>query len=214
MPDRPRDPRICFLGDSYTAAVGDPSALGWVGRVVAAAHAAGHTLTAYPLGVRGETSAQVADRIDTELRPRLVPGADNRAVLAVGVNDTVATDDGPRLSAAQSEDALRRAVATARRRTADGGVLVVGPPAVDDDAQNDRLRALDDRFARTCHALGVPYVATFAATVGHTVWRHEVAAGDSYHPGAAGYAAFAEVVEPAFLAWVDPAAGGAPAACG
>ena len=36
--------------------------LGWVGRVVAASFAAGTPVTAYNLGVRGETSVQVASR--------------------------------------------------------------------------------------------------------------------------------------------------------
>lgn len=214
MPAPPRDLRICFVGDSYVAGVGDPSALGWVGRVVAAADAAGHPVTAYNLGVRGDTSAQVADRLDAELRPRLVRGTDARAVLACGVNDTVATADGIRLPATVSVDALRRAVTTARCRTGDGGVLVVGPPAVGDEAQNRRLRALDARFSRTCDELGVAYVATFAATVGHDVWRHEVAIGDSYHPGALGYAALAAVVAPSFLAWVSSTGDRAAPACG
>ena len=56
------DLRVVFVGDSFVAGVGDPEGRGWVGRVVAAAHAAGLPLTAYNLGVRRETSADVLAR--------------------------------------------------------------------------------------------------------------------------------------------------------
>jgi hypothetical protein len=38
---------VLFFGDSHTVGVGDPSGLGWVGRVVAASHAAGTPLVSH-----------------------------------------------------------------------------------------------------------------------------------------------------------------------
>lgn len=60
MHDRDRDVRACFVGDSYVAGTGDPAALGWVGRVAAAAIASGVRLSAYNLGIRGDTASMVA----------------------------------------------------------------------------------------------------------------------------------------------------------
>jgi acyl-CoA thioesterase-1 len=54
--------RICFFGDSFVNGTGDDDALGWVGRAVASARHAGRDVTAYNLGVRGDTSADVAAR--------------------------------------------------------------------------------------------------------------------------------------------------------
>jgi acyl-CoA thioesterase-1 len=65
------DRRVLFFGDSLVAGVSDPMGLGWVGRVVAASFAAGTPLTAYNLGVRAETSVQLASRWRQETGPRL-----------------------------------------------------------------------------------------------------------------------------------------------
>jgi hypothetical protein len=56
------DQRLLFFGDSLVAGVGDPTGAGWVGRVVAASFTSGLGLTAYNLGIRGETSEQIASR--------------------------------------------------------------------------------------------------------------------------------------------------------
>jgi lysophospholipase L1-like esterase len=50
------DVRVCFLGDSFVAGVGDPHCLGWAGRLAALSHARGLLLTVYNLGVRRDTT--------------------------------------------------------------------------------------------------------------------------------------------------------------
>jgi len=69
------DQRVLFFGDSHAAGIGDPEGKGWVGRVVAESFRLGHPLMAYNLGVRGETSEQVAARWHAEALPRLAPAA-------------------------------------------------------------------------------------------------------------------------------------------
>lgn len=81
-------------------------------------------------------------------------------------------------------------------------VLVVGPPAVADDAQNQRIAVLDDHFARVCAEHGVPYVPVAAVLAADPVWTAEVAAGDGAHPGAAGYALLADLVRPHWQRWL------------
>jgi lysophospholipase L1-like esterase len=44
---------VLFFGDSHTVGVGDPSGLGWVGRVVAATHAEGIPLVPYTSAFEG-----------------------------------------------------------------------------------------------------------------------------------------------------------------
>jgi acyl-CoA thioesterase-1 len=193
-----RDVRVCFAGDSLVAGTGDESARGWVGRVVAAAIASGLDLTAYNLGVRGATSVQVARRLAIEARPRLTAGDDARIVLSFGVNDTLVEDGRQREPTARTLEALR----TMRDRSAPVPILLVGPPAVDDDEQNDRIRLLDSALEQEAAVLGVPYVAAFPATVSSPVWRHPVRAGDGFHPDAAGYAHLAAVLAPPIVAWL------------
>jgi lysophospholipase L1-like esterase len=124
------DRRVLFFGDSIVAGIGDPSGRGWVGRVVAASWAAGLALTAYPLGVRRQTSVEVARRWRDEARPRLICGADCRVVFAVGVNDTTIEDGTERVAPERSEATLARMLDEAAARGLPA--FVVGPAPVCD----------------------------------------------------------------------------------
>ena len=79
---------MLFFGDSLVASIGDPTGVGWVGRAVAASFGAGLPITAYNLGIRAETSLQIASRWRAEARSRLLPGVDSRIALSFGANDT------------------------------------------------------------------------------------------------------------------------------
>ena len=61
---------MVFIGASMTAGYGDPKGLGWVGRVVARTQHPDLDLTAYNLGVRGNTSGDVVARWGAECHPR------------------------------------------------------------------------------------------------------------------------------------------------
>ena len=67
----PRDIGLCFVGDGFVAGYGDPKALGWVSRVVGRSPVADADLTAYNLGVRGQSSADVMARWRTECTARI-----------------------------------------------------------------------------------------------------------------------------------------------
>ncbi|MBD7950744.1 G-D-S-L family lipolytic protein [Oerskovia sp. Sa4CUA1] len=193
------DVRTCFVGDSFVAGTGDPTALGWVGRVTAVAIARGHRLTAYNLGVRGDTSQDVGDRLAREVAPRLPSGACSGVVLSFGVNDTVLVNGRVRVTSAATVEALDRSYQAAGAAE----VLLVGPPAVGDDAQNQRLLSTSEALREAAGRRGAPFVDTFSGTVQSEVWRREVRDGDGYHPGAAGYEVLAGIVVGPFLAWLD-----------
>lgn len=201
------DQRILFFGDSLVAGVGDPEGRGWVGRVAAEAASAGWPVTAYNLGVRGETSVQVAARWWREAEPRLAGGADCRAVFSFGVNDTATAADRGQVRESESVSALGSIL----DRAAAGGVpaLVVGPPCVTDAAQNAAILSLDARFAELCHARGVPYVAVARALLETDAWVSEAVIGDGAHPGSAGYDALARLVIAAgWSRWLGTVDGG------
>lgn len=197
MPDG--DVRVCFVGDSFVAGLGDSSGLGWVGRVTVAGLARGLPLTAYNLGVRRDTSVLVSERIGREVRPRLEPASDPRVVVSFGVNDTVLEEGAARVASADTVAALERsllAVAPAR-------MLLVGPPAVDDDAHNERLDALNGVLRTKSSRLGLAFVDSFSGTATDATWRQQVRAGDGYHPDAAGYRRLAELVGGPVLDWLS-----------
>lgn len=196
------DLRVCVVGDSFVAGVGDPEHLGWVGRVAARTHRAGRPLTSYALGVRGETSRDVADRWRAECTPRLPPGCDGRVVIAFGVNDTTIEEGAgqPRVSAPDSAGHLARMLHDVR----DAGwpALVVGPPPITDPAQNQRIAGLDATFSGVCADAGVGYVGVFTELSADPTWMRQVAEDDGAHPGADGYRRLAELVWTRWLPWL------------
>ncbi len=101
-----RDLRICFLGDSFVAGVGDPEHSGWVGRVAARTHRGGHAFTGYNVGVRGQTSVEVLARARDECAQRLPHGCDGRVVISFGTDDTAWEGSALRVAADASAAAL------------------------------------------------------------------------------------------------------------
>ena len=195
------DLRVCFVGDSFVAGVGDPEHRGWTGRIAARTHRSGQPLTAYVLGVRRQTSAQVAERWRAECAVRLPPFCDGRVVVAFGVNDATVENGLPRVPEAESAVHLEHLVGGAR----DAGwpVLVVGPPPIADAAQNERIGRLDAMFRSVCAAAATAYVPVFAALLDDPDWMREVRDGDGAHPAAPGYEALADLVWPFWNAWID-----------
>jgi acyl-CoA thioesterase I len=204
-----KDIRICFIGDSFVNGTGDDTALGWVGRVCAAARARGVGLTAYNLGIRRDTSLDVLARCEQEWSRRLPDEIDGRIVLSFGVNDTVVEDGGgtggadggsaggsrQRVTMAESCEAFRRIVEAAMATVGGAGrVLFVGPPPVVDDDHNVRIERLAAAFFTEAARRDVLHIDLFTPLVSDESYRREIAKGDGAHPTAAGYARIAEHV--------------------
>lgn len=192
-----QDLRLCFIGDSYVNGTSDPACLGWAGRLAVAARRKGYNLTYYNLGVRRETSTDIARRWRQEVQPRFPSGCTPFVVFSFGVNDTVLEDGQPRVAEARSIDNVREILSGAKQRYS---VVMIGPPPNADAEQNPRTRRLSLLCAETAQEEGVPFLSVFAPLAADAVWMREVAAGGGAHPGAAGYARLAALVE-AWPAW-------------
>jgi acyl-CoA thioesterase-1 len=192
--------RVCFVGDSYVAGLGDSTGLGWVGRLANETHRRGLPLTTYNLGVRRDTSTLIFERFAREVAPRLVHAEMPRIVVSFGVNDTALENGTTRVSREESVTALRGITA------ASGPVqlMLIGPPAVDDDAQNERISALSSVLQEESKRLGIPFLGCFESTVENVVWRREVREGDGFHPDAAGYEQLASIIQLPLLEWLTP----------
>ena len=199
--------RICFLGDSLTNGTGDTGYLGWTGRVCATAAERGHDITHYNLGIRRETSAEIARRWLAEATPRLVPGPhapapfDGRLVFAFGNNDAVIDAGARRMSVEETLAAATEMLTSAKRLYP---TLCIGPAPSADPEHTTRVLALSDALGPCCAAIGVPYLAVAKYLSETPAWMDGVRNGDGAHPPAAGYVAFAKLVEawPAWRAWL------------
>lgn len=182
-----RDVRICVVGDSYVTGFGDPKALGWTGRVLARTRTDETDLTLYDLGVRGDSSADVLSRWREETSRRWREGCENRLVVAMGTNDV----DGP-LTIARGRLNLANIVDAA---TAQGlSPFVVGPPPALDQDFNSRLEHVVAAQLDVCSRRSIPYVDCLHPLQHHEQWYSDLAAGDGFHPGAAGYGLLAWLV--------------------
>lgn len=179
-----RDVRVCVFGDSFVVGVGDPKALGWVGRVAARTPpSTGVALTVYPLGVRGQTTEEIVVRMPLESSPRFARGDEHGVVLALGVADAF-TDAPVARSVATVEFGLQSI--QVRR-------LVVGPPPVGTAETRDRIAELDTAYSSLCRRLDVPYISTYRPLAEHPPWAAQSFA-DGVHPAQSGYGMLAYVV--------------------
>ncbi|MCK9894961.1 GNAT family N-acetyltransferase [Frankia sp. AgB32] len=197
-----RDVRVCFVGDSFVAGTGDPTGLGWVGRLTARTRTRGLHLTAYNLGIGGNTSTQILARWRQECLPRLSGAPEPRLVLSFGVNDMTSDGHGVRVAPDRSVANLAALLTDARAILP---VLMVGPAPAGNPGRDARVAALDERYADVCAAHGVPYVPVFAALRAQPSWQHEIAAGDGAHPAAAGYEQLTGLVAATWQRWLAPA---------
>ena len=186
--DGPRDVGLVFVGASLVAGVGDPKGQGWVSRVVGRTHHPDLELTAYNLGVRGNTSADVLARWKQEAEPRWQGRGEKRLVVSVGTADAMGgvTLARHRLNLANIlDDAASAGI----------GTFVVSPPPTDDEEVNAKLDVLVDAQADVCSRRGVPFVDCFAPLEGHDQWQSDLASSrPAHHPGQAGYGLIAWLV--------------------
>jgi lysophospholipase L1-like esterase len=192
------DIRICFIGDSYVQGTGDPECLGWVGRLCASARHAGHNITAYNLGVRRETSRDIAHRWLSECERRLPATTDNYVVFSFGANDVTIEDGAPRVAEHETLASLRAILETAK---AHYRALLVGPPATSETPHNARLGRLSGHMKDAAEQMGVPYLDLFSLLVNDVQWMEEVRSNDGAHPKAPGYEHIANIVAASGVWW-------------
>jgi lysophospholipase L1-like esterase len=195
--------RICFLGDSFVNGTGDPECLGWTGRICANANKKGYDITYYNLGIRRETSSDIARRWLQEVSVRLPQEYDGRVVFSFGLNDTTLENNQPRVDLLKSVENAYNILGTAKQLYP---VLMVGiAPYADQEDPSRRQRVIDlsQQFTRVCQELNVPYLDVFPLLEKSNIWTEEAKANDGVHPQARGYEELAKIVEnwDGWLSW-------------
>lgn len=195
------DHRLCVVGDSFTLGYGDPTCLGWVGRISAEAIQKGYDLTVYNLGIRRDTSREIAVRWEQESAARLkFHQGQAYIIFSFGVNDTTieSSQNTTRVPFEESIKNFQHILTQAKKRYA---VFFVGPPPVEDPAQNERICILDQAFNQAAILLEIPYFSVVQSLLQEKTWMREVACYDGAHPQAAGYAVLARLIGHAPFWW-------------
>jgi acyl-CoA thioesterase I len=183
-----RETRICVIGDALVAGVGDPKALGWVGRVAARTPQDEISISIFTLGVPDETTADLGSRWWEETSRRFGSAeTDRRLVIGLGHADI---DSG--LSIPRSRLNLANVLDDAHSRRLPS--FVVGPPPTAASERNSRIEELSDTFSDVCRRRDVPFVDTYTPLLTHEDWLTDLAAGDGIHPRQAGYGLIAWLV--------------------
>ncbi|ARV59452.1 lipase [Nostocales cyanobacterium HT-58-2] len=195
--------RICFVGDSFVNGTGDAECLGWTGRVCINANKKGYDITYYNLGIRRDTSTDIAKRWLQEVSLRLPKEYNGRIVFSFGLNDTTLENGKTRVELTQSIENVHSILSKAKQLYP---VLMVGPaPYADqeDTQRKQRTTNLSKQFALVCDELNVPYLDVFPILEQSNIWIDEAKANDGVHPRTGGYAEFAKIVEnwDAWLNW-------------
>ncbi|WP_096595455.1 GDSL-type esterase/lipase family protein [Calothrix sp. NIES-2098] len=197
------DLRICFVGDSFVNGTGDPEYLGWTGRICVNANQKGYDITHYNLGIRRDTSTDIAKRWLQEVSVRLPKDAYGRVVFSFGLNDTTIENGKTRVDLIDSIRNARKILTEAKQLYP---VLMIGPAPYaepEDPQRKKRISDLSKQFASVCQELNIPYLDIFPILEKSTIWSDEAIGNDGVHPNAGGYREFARIVENwnAWLSW-------------
>jgi lysophospholipase L1-like esterase len=195
--------RICFIGDSFVNGTGDDDCLGWVGRICAKARQSGCDLTAYNLGIRRDTSADIAARWQREATLRLPPDHQGRLVFSFGNNDCAFDTPGQTRIPLNDSVASTKLILIAAKAWLP--TLMIGPSPVASTDRNERIRHLSGQIEMICGEVGVPFLSPFDVLLQSKVWVREAQEGDGAHPNRGGYSILAELIAkwPPWCAWVD-----------
>lgn len=196
---------IYFLGDSITLGWRDEDHGGWPARLMRRLAGRGYRITGYNLGVRGDTSAEIAERWEQEVGRRQ-RGASALLVFAFGVNDAKLAPDGtPVTPSAETAASIRRILAASRRHR----VLLIGPSPVDEPLMQRHLNAeglaamptgaaiaaTARQMEAEAHSADVPFLDLLAALGASAAWKRSLAATDGLHPSGDGHDLIADLIE-------------------
>jgi lysophospholipase L1-like esterase len=204
LPLADRPDTIYFLGDSITLGWRDEDLGGWPARLMRRLANAGHDITGYNLGIRGDTSREIGARWKDEVGRRR-RGARALLVFAFGVNDAKIEPDGRRSMPIEETAANMRGIL---RDAARHSVLVIGPAPIDEALMHRRLNAAGDApmpteagvaevaalLAREADAAGVPFLDLLSTLASDPAWRRSLAETDGLHPSGAGHDILADQI--------------------
>lgn len=216
-PPRKSYSRICFIGDAFTVGAGDETTMGWVGRLAAGEWQRGHDISVYNLGIRANSSRDIAARWKAECQARIPAGANGRLVFMFGGNDAKETvGQGVEVPLEEALANVRAFMGEAARWLP---TLWIGLIPMNEDKpypqllaggpqyafSNERQALYNERYAALAAELDIPFLDLHSRLIGDPRWMELTQEGDGSNPAGEGYAFVAGIISqwPAWRAWFD-----------
>jgi len=187
---------ICVWGDSIAWGANDPEQGGWVNRLRNYCEAQKDDVHVYNLGISGDDTADVLERIEGEAKAR----EPDLAIFAIGTNDAqfVHSRDAFRVSETEYKQNLGKLCELARKFT--DRLVFIGLTSVDESKTtpipwnpdksytNARLETLNGIIKELCNEKGLAYIPV------EKVLRSGDFA-DGLHPNSQGHQKLFEVIK-------------------
>ena len=191
--------KILVFGDSITYGQLDLELGGWTNRLrlgiandssIASCHV-------FNMGISGQTTGEVLERLDRECQGRVLEDANNVIILAAGINDTQVIRGKVLVSEDDFRDNVNILIDYARSHA--GKIIYVGLTPVDESRtnpvwwdrtknwRNDIIERYDRIIQEVCSEQGVKYIHMFDRI-------DPLTNGDGLHPSAEGHRIMEEII--------------------
>ena len=202
--------KILIFGDSITYGQRDLELGGWTNRLklvtvndssIAGCHV-------FNMGISGQTTGEVLERLDRECIGRVLKGANNIIILAAGINDTQIIRGEVRVSEDDFRDNVNILIDYARSHT--DIILYVGLTPVDESRtnpvrwdrkknwRNEVIERYDGIIQEVCSEQGVRYIHMFDRI-------DPLTNEDGLHPSAEGHRIMTEIITEVVYEYLVPA---------
>ena len=192
--------KILVFGDSIVYGQMDLEMGGWVNRLKLelANDSSIDSCHVFNMGISGQSTGEVLERIDSECGGRILEEASNLIILAVGINDSQVIDGEVLVDKATFRKNVRELIFHARNHTP--RVVYLGLTPVDDTHsdpvswdktkswKNDLVREYDKIIEEVCEEMDVRYIHVFDKLDPTTN-------ADGLHPSAVGHEILADIMK-------------------
>ena len=185
---------ILIFGDSITFGRGDQKKGGWSGRLKEYFEKQAYHNTIYPLGIGGNTSEDILNRIDAEANVRIKKKKKRYIlIISVGINDSKLTKEGKPLAIDEKQfrKNILQLITKAKKYTKD--IIFTGIAPIDEKAvqkvfdfvlTNKRVTQYNNIIRDVCEGKEIPFLDMHKKLLTTNYKKH---LPDGLHPNSKGY---------------------------
>lgn len=195
---------ISVFGDSITFGAGDSLHGGWCGRLRKYFEAKGHHNRLYNLGICGNTTTDILQRFDSEVKARdkFIRDCDQQVIIfSVGINDSrlVGKEKNPETEIVVFDKNIQKLIDKAKLYTKE--VIFIGLTPVDENFTsnyegtafiNKRIKQYNDLIKMLCQKNNVPFFDMFKE---FSKLGYQKMLDNGLHPNTEGYQKMYELIK-------------------